>query len=121
MTIVASAVWLLAPSSWNSNVITSTPISKEVSYHPSVALAVDGDGLTNDAIEKERLNNAGCPKFRPNTIFFQLQFLLVNLIWVSVIANTAVLFVYLAIHTEVRLITYDGVSSKHSASTRRCL
>lgn len=99
---MASAVWLLAPSCWNSYVITSTPISKEISYHASVALAVDGDDLINVAIEKERPNNAGCPKFRPNTIFFQLQFLLVNLMWVSVIPSTAVLFVY--IYPEVRLV-----------------
>lgn len=70
-------------------------------------LAIDGDGI----FDRVRPNNAAGLKSTPNTNFYRLQFYLVNLMWV-VITYTAILFVYIAIHPKMHLITKDNFSAK---------
>ncbi|VVC38682.1 Hypothetical protein CINCED_3A008449 [Cinara cedri] len=52
------------------------------------------------------------PKSAPNSNFLWMQCYLLNLVWVGIVPNTAILLVNIAIHPKMRFVTKDDFSAK---------
>lgn len=80
---------------------------KENSQDSSVTLAIDSDVLTNVVFEKGRNNDAAGQKSPPHSNYLRMQYLLVNLIWVSFVPYMAIVFVNTAILPKMRHVAKD--------------
>ena len=108
-TVACSAV-LLEPHVVYVHIVQLGP--KEIGYHHSVALVIDGDDLTNVVFKKVWTNDASGPKSAPNSNFLWMHCHLVNLVWVGIIPYMTIVLVNIAIDPKICLFTKDNFLAK---------
>lgn len=110
MGCVARGAVLLEPHVVRVHIIQFRP--KEVGYHRPVALSIDGYGRPSFVLEKVRTDDAAGPKSTPNSDFLGMHCHLVDLVWVVLTPNAAILLVHIPVHPEMSLVAEDDFSAK---------
>jgi len=94
---------------------------QEVTYHRSVALAVDDYGNTRFVLEEVQTDDSA-----PNSDFLGMH---LELVWIGIVPNSIILLVHISIHPKMGLIAKDDLfgeiwincSRTQSANTWRYL
>ena len=82
---------------------------EEVTYHRSVALAVDDYGNAHFVLEEVRTDDFARSKSAPNSDFLGMHLELVYLAWIGIVQNSTILLVHISTHPKMGLIAKDDL------------
>jgi len=104
MRCVARSAILLESHVISIHIIHFRP--QEVTYHRSVALAIDGYGNTRFVLEEVRTDDSARSKSAPNSDFLGMH---LDFAWIGIVPNSTILLVHISIHPKMGLIAKDDL------------